>query len=361
MCEKDSFLKIEFTNQYEYWKSSKAEELKNKIIFSLGKSFILPIYEKNQIFNITLRSKTNVDSLLFKINLLDKKENLIHSDSIFIMSEAEANWSEHSLRFQTSNAQVLQVIIKYDAKKNINAKIGLDKINFSIISAAKDFSFHERLTNEPNLLNPNNLVALSIENPIFSSIKELRNKKLIALGECTHGSQDIKNSIYDIIKYLITEENCKLVLLESPMDLTLLFDLYIQGLFPTDKEDEITEALKGFFTNYETAFDFFKWLRAYNSKTENKVHLIGIDDNVAGDIFLADYFSHLSPGINSMWYITQLAKQNYEEVNPTINSSIICFVCIASFLFVCSLNGLQSLRENIIPQMFIAEYPLRGK
>jgi len=106
----------------------------------------------------------------------------------------------------------------------------------------------------------------------------LNEKKIIGLGESLHGSKTVAQSQIQIAKYLIENQQCRLILFEMSMYDFLNYNLFIQGKFDDNKINDIINELSISLYDPTTLVNFLLWLREYNLKNENKVVVGGLLD-----------------------------------------------------------------------------------
>lgn len=135
-----------------------------------------------------------------------------------------------------------------------------------------------------------------------NSIKESR---IVGLGEATHGSHEFQKANTEIMKYLITHMNFKVIVFESPFGGTDLLNKYIRG-----EDVDLKQAIFniGFYHLMNTdILNFANWLRDYNSgkKEDEQIQMYGCDSQspryVIDDLvkFLEDHQS-LANGLKSL-------------------------------------------------------------
>jgi erythromycin esterase len=153
----------------------------------------------------------------------------------------------------------------------------------------------------------------------------LKDKTLIGLGEGTHGTREFYLYKARLIKYLILNQNLKLILFESNMS---GLDLYNQhSLFSIYRTQEI--------------FELINWIKTYNQKRPDpeKVKIAGIDMHytyfVINEMLKSPYFlSILNPdqkslltGLNKLWEkgdprLSKKAKQPYLNLAKSLYAAI---------------------------------------
>ncbi|MCL2073780.1 MAG: erythromycin esterase family protein [Marinilabiliaceae bacterium] len=102
----------------------------------------------------------------------------------------------------------------------------------------------------------------------------LRDKTIIGLGECIHGSKTINNVRFDVAKTLIENNAFNIVAFEMSFNIGLRINHFLQT-----GEGDIEQILKQghFFTNSTEMLDFIKWIKKYNQNSDNPVILYGFD------------------------------------------------------------------------------------
>ncbi len=142
------------------------------------------------------------------------------------------------------------------------------------ITSIKPQTIRLRLKSSRSNSGRTQLTIYSIENEL-KMIPELRTSKIIALGECAHGSQSIKELVFQIIKYQVLNNHCRLILVEYPLEETLLMNAYIQAEQGIKLQDIITKTNRDLMS---TSFiKILYWLRKYNEISREKVYLLGTD------------------------------------------------------------------------------------
>lgn len=156
-------------------------------------------------------------------------------------------------------------------------KLWLDRME--ILADGQDIShkFMSTLTCSDKLLDDYITPLDTVD--LYQNISISEGKKVVALGESVHGSSTIEYYKYELIKKLILENKCRLVLLESPITYTPYWNLLIQGKLPEEKLRKTIvqwQIMSGNF-NGDQMTDFFLWLREFNLKaSENdKVYIAG--------------------------------------------------------------------------------------
>lgn len=123
-----------------------------------------------------------------------------------------------------------------------------------------------------NWLNEN---SIELKGRGFDQLSnELKEKTVIGLGECIHGSKTINNIRFELAKNLI--ENCAID--NVAFELSFNTGLRINHFLQTGQGD-IEKIIKEshFFINSTEMLDFIKWLKQYNDQSDRKINLYGFD------------------------------------------------------------------------------------
>lgn len=187
------------------------------------------------------------------------------------------DWDTYQIRVNHPKTKALKLLLKLnETKKYPGMSVNLDRFQLKMGNTGINSLPIESLE-KPYFFDPAYKIVLE-DSLSYANIPDLKGKKLIGIGECTHGSQEIKETAYELIKYLIVKEGVKYVFLETPRSIGLHFDLYVQGLIPEDKKEDIFGMMKSTLDNYEETFQFLHFVRTYNQSTKDKVNIFGIDN-----------------------------------------------------------------------------------
>ena len=240
--------------------------------------------------SVSINNKcNNWGEVVLKLYCLDRAGKVVYTDSVDINNDS--CWVEKTIRFSVSDAKHL-ILGVYGIRKTAEIKeqkLWLDRINVLINGKnIEDFNI-KPLASRINI-DENSIVPLVINDAkSFEKIMIPAGKRIIGLGESLHGSKTFSQIHLQTIKYLITQKNCRLILLESGQYEPLLWDLYVQGKMKDEFLTEFKEdAILGFFG--DDLCNFLAWLREYNSTTESKVKIRGLmDDFYSRNNELFDY------------------------------------------------------------------------
>ncbi|MDH8700693.1 hypothetical protein M2138_000024 [Dysgonomonadaceae bacterium PH5-43] len=282
----------------------------------LSKTIVLPNERNKQhSCSVSLNYKSEIDSVRFIITALDKYENTLYSDSAFLNKTDQ--WTDLTFNFHKEKTQAINLILfrdgRYDEDQDLS--LYLDRISVRLGDQELNDRLVDSLVEKDKIqLNPKAIVKLSSQDiNSFSAIKEWKNKKLIALGSSLENIDDILNAQVQSMKYLISSENCKLILLEVPVNLCTRWNLYLQGIWTEVDEGKLNEELKDNVAQPQIWFDFFKWVRKYNMTAKNPVRVAGTKLDVNQHWWLKDYLLTLSDNEKDSIYIQKALTNFYRK------------------------------------------------
>lgn len=289
--------------------------------FNLSKTVILPKNTPQGRCEISVISKDDVNhDFWFMVTGLDENGQVTDSGSIKINSR---RWKENSVKIKLGNTKAIRVNMSYEGDSTSRQQVWIDQI--LIKAGSRNITQSNYFSDNPNdslkikkSLNKKYLVPLTTENDstMLSGIKTLRDKKIIGIGECTHGSNTIKKAEYQFIENLITNHLCKLVLLELSIDKTLCWNLYIQGKIPPNYSKVIQDDLRNNFIDHELFMHFLDWLKNYNMHSVSKVYISGVDNPnpEVKNLYLFNFYLALLGKEKGAYYLKKTADQNYTEL-----------------------------------------------
>lgn len=128
---------------------------------------------------------------------------------------------------------------------------------------------------------PETIYPLSIVEDTLTSLLPVKDlfssKRVVALGEATHGTQEFMTLRIAMLKFLITHCDYRSVILEASFGATLDLDDYVTGS-PGDADSLLRRV--GYWMFYAPEFrNFVHWVRTYNrgKPVDSKVHIWGMD------------------------------------------------------------------------------------
>ncbi len=212
----------------------------------------------------------NIELVSIILDVIGEQENVLFSDTLKFIPDTVMNLAAKSIKLR--NAELLNIRICAQGKIEKDAFIAFSKLNMLIDGKPID-TFPIRTL--PALVENNipGYTAIDTDGEIeLERISEINNKKIIALGESIHRNSDVNHLAHQLILQSVERLNCKLILLEMPMEKSLAYNRFIH-----DKNYALDTTL----VIDNTTRDFLNKLQILNAnKTEeSKVNLYGMDYN----------------------------------------------------------------------------------
>lgn len=195
--------------------------LKKEFNLNINQPILLPQKIKEIKASIFAESK-QLASAELKITGFDRTRSNSVSDSISIISDG--SWKNFTAAITSDQGfEILTIEIKakeeFKIKKNWvnlwvdNLQIILDGTNLY------DYKNNDKSFSKEEYDDVNNCIELTPSLTIPQNTNEKNNSKIVGFGESVHGSKEINRSVFNNIIALIQNQNCRLVLLEVPIDL----------------------------------------------------------------------------------------------------------------------------------------------
>lgn len=248
----------------------------------IGKSF--PMFHlKQDSLSIVVKIKYKsicCKNLFLTFHSIGENMNVMEADTLCLsLSE---NWSE----------QVFSLSIKprFSLECSLEAE-GLSKEHTGDIFIA-DLS----ITSDGHFLDSGNMDNCTQVIPKISVKKmdellnsSLMDKKILALGEAIHGTQTLNVLALELIKERVLRHNCRLIVLELPLSISLYLNRYVKN----DQRYTI-ETISKFVEPYSSFYliPLLQWLKEYNIKHNNEITLLGVDGeaySILGKVNLYKY------------------------------------------------------------------------
>jgi erythromycin esterase-like protein len=262
---------------------------------------------------VSIRNKCyNLSEGWLKFFCTDANDNLLYSDSIDINNDN--CWEYKEVTFPVIHAEKMLLgiyALGYDypsPKLREVQKLYIDRIGVTVNNKdIEDFNYQP--TTEKVALNQNQIINLiPTEVNSFAQIPIPNSKTIIGIGESVHGSKSISEIEVQMMKKLIENHNCRLLLFEANMYQMLLANLFIQGKFSENSTNILNETAS-YTTFSSTLFcDFMWWLRKYNETVTDKVRVYGILD--------LNYHIYVNPLFDYLYAFYN--KQTDSEVHPLL-------------------------------------------
>ena len=271
------------------------------LIVECEQRILLPI-SKEQGGKVTLFFKGhNIDNSELIVTGLDNEECFLYSDTLKL--KVDSSIKTASIDVSLSDVKLLNIKIValglLDRESSfsmggVNIFLGEKAIDtYSLTESEQDFNFPT-----------DRIIPIDINSTQgFAKIDSLKRKKIIAVGESVHGSNAIAKIIPRFIQQQITQNNCRLVIFEIPLEMALLYNKYVcDSKFALDKDYL-------FGVEFESLLE---WIRNYNShKGESeKINVLGMD-----------YCSYLnSENATSSYIFDYLTSINKDKRSKEIDS-----------------------------------------
>jgi erythromycin esterase len=145
--------------------------------------------------------------------------------------------------------------------------------------------------------------------------QQFKDKRIVAIGEATHGSSEIFSVRNSLTQYLIEHQGFNRVAVEAPMTEVEAINRYILGL----SADTVPQ-MKYFCYTASTTEEMktlVEWLRQYNQTHHSKVQLFGIDITMPVSVAknVRSFFAQYKPDAVSIadsaysWYATPTSTE----------------------------------------------------
>lgn len=322
--------------------------------FKLMRTIPLPEKLNNEICTVTIRCKNkNLKALKFQVTYIDKNEENLFSDSIFIN---KTSWEDYSISFAKKGIKAVRIGLSSedeDLQEPQTAWVDIISIHIGD-KTINDNAIEDLYPKNLSELEKKYIIPLSPQNDdniqkIFSTNAD---RKIIGLGESTHGSHELKEMNYQFMKTLITQFGYKTILMERKIDLTLNCDLYIRGLISEAFENQIIDECRCYFDDYLLFFNFLKWAREYNKTSETKIRIFGFDGFLDKQTCLFEYFQMIldKENPNLPYYLKKIGDGQFQEIknmatNDTLLKSKLGHADFNYLIFLLEKDGMTMERK----------------
>ena len=227
--------------------------------------------------------------------------------------------------------------------------LGRDTVSFQMLDArieAKNHDLGEWFRSFNFDLNIESLYPLKK----ITGLDELKNKKIIGLGESVHGSQNLWREKAGIVRKLLSDKSIKLFCYEAGVDQCLNWDLYVRGIHPYSYRDVIFEDMKSFADN-EDLIALLDEIRKENAtrKDADKIRIIGLD--LRSD---KKYFYHYFLAYQKLNPDRQFLSQLMLEMSPLRYDNLIYKISLAQNPPV-QLDTTASIRFRNLADIILSE------
>ena len=251
--------------------------LKTEFNLSLSQTILLP--KPTKTIKVSLSSQYEyLFSAGLKISGLDKNRNLLASDSVSLIKND--GWEKFEVSI-TSDKAIELLLVEIKAKetfkeKKPKVKLWVDNIQIALdgidLYSCKSLDYQYDMD---EIADIKEYVPLSDQLVLPEKVLNGIDSRIIGFGETAHGSNEIAKSVFNNIEQLIVNHNCRLVLLELPIDLGIRLNQFVhQDVF----DEDIKGLIDKYHIDYEALKAFLIWLKQYNITNEDKVSVFGVDN-----------------------------------------------------------------------------------
>jgi erythromycin esterase-like protein len=241
-------------------------------------SCLLPLFQARSPYSeisIHLHYRTeNISELYFTLVAFDECERVLSVDTLhFPLSD---DWIDLSQTITVENTMFQELFINASADtlrmRESEAKSGVVIKDFDVWFDGKQIN----LNAVPRARTP---LSKSDVTPFDSS--DLSNlpfmeKKILAIGETVHGTETFNQIATDIIKERILRHNCRLVLLELPIEISFYINRYIVG-DPNFSREYIIDYFDNLLFCSYIFISLVEWIKEFNRHSEERVYFFGMD------------------------------------------------------------------------------------
>ena len=182
---------------------------------------------------------------------------------------------------------------------------------------------------------------------------------ILGIAETIHGTKTMNAVAMDIMKERILKHQCKLVMLELPMESIFYINRYVKN-DPRFKFSHISNYIDNSLLGEPTKA-FIEWLKQYNATHDNSVSLLGFDTNaewLRGQVDLFDFFYTLNDGKKSPEMIN-FCKAVLQDMRPFSKRDIAALLDSSEVVKSClQKDELLLVRKSIRLMQWFAKHPV---
>ena len=255
---------------------------------------LLPTYhlagETNDLtVKVTYRSK-DVKQFYVTLNAITKDARVALCDTITL--PASPSWAEVTRHVRLKHTDLLNVSLEATGKTDTLGTIQL--ADFGVYADGLKLRNDVADAAVAPLFSRNDLLHWGYGN--YENLPFMESR-ILAVGETIHGTSTMNAIAMDVIKERVLKHQCKLVVLELPMESTFYINRYVKN-DTRFKRDYVAHYLDDTLFG-EATMRFIDWLRQYNATHNNSVSVIGCDINtdwMVGQVNLFNFLYALNDG-----------------------------------------------------------------
>jgi hypothetical protein len=320
-------------------------------------NMLLPTYQlRGETNDITVRVKyksKDVQHFYVTLNSLTNGARVASRDTI--MLPASPNWAEVTSQLHLKHADLLSVTLEATGKKDTLGTIQL--ADFGLYADGKKLSDDVPDAAVAPLFQRSDLL-----NWTFGNYENLpcMNSTILAVGETVHGTKTMNAVAMDIMKERILKHQCRLVMLELPMESIFYINRYVKN-DPRFKFSYISNYIDKFLFDEPTKA-FIEWLKQYNATHDNSVSLLGIDANLEwmqSQINLFNFFYTLNDGKKSP-EMKKICKAVLQDMGPFSKKNVAALLDSSEVVKSClQKDELMLVRKGIRLMQWFAKHRIR--
>lgn len=234
---------------------------------------VLPFPETERalpVVQVRVRYKTeNCKELYLKLASIGECEKITRIDTLYL--PVGVGWQTVDRLAVADHPKLLNLSIEATGEKGHRGKVWMEELDLRVDGKKLD-GLLEGDELKPPLLAPEDVVRLTEDR--FTRLPFL-NKKILAIGECVHGTETMNEMAIKILKERILHRNCKLVLMEIPLECSFYINRFLSGddSFRLDSISAYWD--ESLFS--QSFVPLVQWIQDYNRQTDEKVYFLGMD------------------------------------------------------------------------------------
>jgi hypothetical protein len=320
-------------------------------------STLLPTYqlsgETNDVkVRVKYKSK-DVQHFYVTLNSITNGARIARRDTITL--PASPKWVETTSQLHLKHADLLGVSFEATGKKDTLGTIQL--ADFGVYADGKKLSNEVPDAEVAPLFQRSDLLNWTFGN--YGNIPCM-DSQILGIAETIHGTKTMNAVAMDIMKERILKHQCKLVMLELPMESIFYINRYVKN-DPRFKFSHISNYIDNSLLGEPTKA-FIEWLKQYNATHDNSVSLLGFDTNaewLRGQVDLFDFFYTLNDGKKSPEMINfckavllDMKYNSQRDIAALLDSSEVVKSCLQK-------DELMLVRKGIRLMQWFAKHRIR--
>ena len=317
---------------------------------------LLPTYQlRGEANDITVRVKyksKDVQHFYVTLNSITNGARVARRDTITLY--ASPKWVETTSQLHLKHADLLGVSFEATGKKDTLGTIQL--ADFGIYADGKKLSNEVPDAEVAPLFQRSGLLNWTFGN--YGNIPCM-DSPILGIAETIHGTKTMNAVAMDMMKERILKHQCKLVMLELPMESIFYINRYVKN-DPRFKFSHISNYIDNSLLGEPTKA-FIEWLKQYNATHDNSVSLLGFDTNaewLRGQVDLFDFFYTLNDGKKSPEMIN-FCKAVLQDMRPFSKRDIAALLDSSEVVKSClQKDELLLVRKSIRLMQWFAKHPV---